>query len=104
MVKLLYVMPIKVKMIYYLKLMISIKTQNQKILVRKSKNKDTIDSLNDFYKGREIALNAFKSGIFSLQALKGTSNLGILTHVAHNPDCKVLDPASLKILSPIQIL
>ena len=51
-----------------------------------------------------MVLNAFKRGIFSLKQTKCTVNLGMLTRVAHVPDLKVLEPTSLKVLSPKQML
>ena len=52
-------MLIRIKVIYYLKLLISIKTQNQKMLVKQSK-KDTLDSLNALFEGRKWFLILFK--------------------------------------------
>ena len=51
-----------------------------------------------------MVLNAFKSGIFSLQLTEGTGNLGMLARVLHASDCNVVDPASLKILNSKQML
>ena len=45
-------------MIYYLKLVILIKTQNQKTIGKKRQKRDTIDSLGALYDGREMVLNA----------------------------------------------
>ena len=58
------------KVIYYLKLLISTKTQNQKMLVKQSK-KDTLDSLNALFEGRKMVLNTFQSGILRLHTRKG---------------------------------
>ena len=63
-------MLIRIKVIYYLKLLISIKTQNQKMLVKQSK-KDTLDSLNALFEGRKMVLNTFQSGILRLHTSKG---------------------------------
>ena len=60
-------MPIRIKEIYYLKLLISVKTQN---LVNKNK-KDTLESLNALCKGREMALSAFKNRLFPLNPTEG---------------------------------
>ena len=87
-----------------LKLMISIKTRNQNILVRKKKKTDTIDNLNTFCKGRETVVNAFKSGIFSLQLTKVASNIGALARISRVSDSQVLDHASRKILNPKQMI
>ena len=87
-----------------LKLMISIKTRNENILVRKKKKIDTIDDLNTFCKGRETVVNAFKSGIFSLQLTTVASNIGVLARIARVSDSQVLDHASPKILNPKQMI
>ena len=52
-------MLIKIKGIYYLKLVISIMTQDSESLVRKKR--DTIDTLNAPYEDREIVLHAFSN-------------------------------------------
>ena len=52
-------MLIKIKGIYYLKLVISIMKQDSESLVRKKR--DTIDTLNALYEDREIVLHAFSN-------------------------------------------
>ena len=42
------------------------------------KKRDTYGSVNELYEGRELTINAFKSGIFSTKAKKG-ERLKILT-------------------------
>ena len=37
----------------------------------KNKNRNTFHSVNALYEGRELNLNAFKSGIFLITAAKG---------------------------------
>ena len=92
-------MLIRIKIIYYLKLVIWIKTQNQDILIKKAK-RDTLESLYALYEGREMVLNVFKSGIFEMFSFEGTCNPDMVARVTQVSDRKVSDPPSLKILGP----
>ena len=65
------------------------------------KKKYTFDSISALYKGRELTLNAFKSGIFPIRATKGKgrySDLASLASLARV--AKVSDHSNLKILNP----
>ena len=96
--KLIQLMPIRIKEIYYLKLLISLKTQNQKILVNKNK-KDTLERLNALYKGREMALSAFKNRLFPLNPTEGISNPEMPARIP-----EVSDHSHIEISSPKQML
>ena len=71
---------------------------DQKKKIRKKRN--TFDSISAIYEGRELTLNAFKSGMFPIKATKGKGRLSNLTRVAHV--AKVFDRTLLKILSSKQ--
>ena len=51
---------------------------DQKTRKLRLKKRDTYGSVNELYEGRELTINAFKSGIFSTKAKKG-ERLKILT-------------------------
>ena len=44
---------------------------DQEITRGKDKKRDTCESAHALYEGRELILNAFKSGIFPIKATKG---------------------------------
>ena len=54
------------------------KNRKLKDLKKKKQKRDTIENLNALYEGREMLLNAFKSGIFPLPPIEGTT-LKVLT-------------------------
>ena len=97
-VKLLWLMLISTKVIYCMKLLISIKTWIQEFLARKAKTRYSW-WYKTLHEGRKIVLNPFKSKIFPLQPTGGSVNLGISDHVA-----EVSNRLHLKMLSPKQIL
>ena len=63
----------------------SIKVQNQEILVKKRK-RDTLESLNALYDGREMALSAFKSRLFPSNPTECTSNPDMPARIAEVSD------------------
>lgn len=65
-------------MIYYLKLVVLIKAQNQRKPIKNKKKVDTLEGLNALYGGRETVFNVFQSEIFLSQTTKGTSNPNML--------------------------
>ena len=71
--------------------------------MKKKAKKYTLNSLNALYEGREMFLNAFKSGIFQLLSVEVTGNSDMLPHVAQLSDCKVSEPTSLSILNSKQM-
>ena len=66
-------------MIYYLKLVVLIKAQNQTKPIKNKKKVDTLEGLNALYGGRERVFNVFQSEIFLSQTTKGTTNPNMLT-------------------------
>ena len=54
------------------------------------KNRDTCDSVNALYEGRELTLNTFRSGIFAIKVAQGKGRPSDLPRIA-----KVLDHRSL---------
>ena len=65
-------------MIYYLKLVVLIKAQNQTKPIKNKKKVDTLEGLNALYGGRETVFNVFQSEIFLSQTTKATSNPNML--------------------------
>ena len=65
-------------MIYYLKLVVLIKAQNQTKPIKNKKKVDTLEGLNALYGGRERVFNVFQSEIFLSQTTKGTSTPNML--------------------------
>lgn len=65
-------------MIYYLKLVVLIKTQNQTKSIKNKQKVDTLEGLNAFYGGREMVFNVFQSEIFLSQTTEGTGNPNML--------------------------
>ena len=43
----------------------------EKVKARKKKKRNTFDTVNALYEGRELTLNAFKSGIFQIKEAQG---------------------------------
>ena len=48
----------------------------------KDKRRNTFDSINALYEGRELTLNAFRSGIFPIKATQGKGRSSDLARVA----------------------
>ena len=72
----------------------------------KNKKRITFDSVNAFCEGRELAINAYKSGIFPIKATRGEERPRM---VASRPSdlarvAKVSDRTQLKILNSKQML
>ena len=65
----------------------------------KGKKRNTFDSISAPYKGRELTLNTFKSGIFPIKEKQGKVHPSDLAVVA-----KVFDRMQLKILTNKQRL
>ena len=65
-------------MIYYLKLVVLIKTQNQTKPIKNKQKVDTLEGLNAFYGGRQMVFNVFQSEIFLSQTTEGTGNPNML--------------------------
>ena len=66
-------------MIYYLKLVVLIKSQNQTKPIKNKQKVDTLEGLNALYGGREMVFNVFQSEIFLSQTTKDTTNPNMLT-------------------------
>ena len=47
-------------------------------MIKKTKKKNVLNSTQNLYHGRELVINAFKSGLFSLKSTRGTG-LKVLT-------------------------
>ena len=94
--------------------MIKVKNKSKPNTIEgKDKKRNTFDSVNALYEGRELTLNAFKSGIFPLKATKSEGRPSMLasrafdlvrvTRVAKLSDRNVFDRTRLKILTSKQM-
>ena len=68
---------------------------------------NTFDSISALYRGRQLTLNTFRSGIFPIKEKQGKvlpSDLARAACVAKVSDCKVFNQMQLKMLTTKQML